>query len=199
MPIPTFKAAEVHAEASFDPGTQRYTYRYTVSNPASNTGEIWDIQLDVTTHVSPSYRSPAFNSSGLTIQKGGVGQEPFDKEVADLSPLALPAGMTIVAFGQQAPRGWNGGLMRNGFAYFFSGEPADHILPGQTLSGFALLSPGMPTIRKMEVHPKWTYVVKDLEVVDADELVAATKVEENLTVHTSTLGPSAQIPGTSPH
>src|SRR5437867_12110585 len=76
MPIPTFKAAEVHAEASFDPGTQRYTYRYTVSNPASNTGEIWDIQLDVTTHVSPSSRSPAFNSSGLTIQKGGVGQEP---------------------------------------------------------------------------------------------------------------------------
>jgi len=54
-------------------------------------------------------------------------------------------------------------------------------------------------IRKMKVNPKWTYIVKDLEVIDGDEQIAAAKVEKNLTVHISTLGPSAQIPGTVAH
>ena len=199
MPIPTLKGVEVQAETTVDPGTLRYTYRYTVSNPSSNTGQIWNILVDVTTKVAPLSASPAFYSSGLTLPKGGVGLKPFDREVADLSPLALPAGTTIVPFGQQAPSGWNGGLTRNGFAYFSSGDPAVRVLPGQTLSGFALLGPGMPMIRKMQVHPKWTYVVPDVHVTDDDEEVAASKVKKAIVFHTFTLGPSPHTPGTVAH
>src|SRR5437867_1403953 len=103
MPILTLQGVQVRAETTFDPGTGRYTYRYTVSNPAGMTGQIWDVLVDVMTHITPSSDSPAINYSGLTNPKGGVGLEPFDKEVADLSPLALPAGMSLIAFGQQAP------------------------------------------------------------------------------------------------
>src|SRR5437899_1863821 len=85
MPIPTLKGVEVQAETTVDPGTLRYTYRYTVSNPAGNTGRIWNILVDMTTKVAPLSASPAFYSSGLTLPKGGVGLKPFDREVADLS------------------------------------------------------------------------------------------------------------------
>src|SRR2546425_146107 len=195
MPIPTLQGVQVQEEASFDPATQRYTYSYTVSNPAGNTGQIWDIQVDITTQIRGS-SATVFNSSGLTIPHLGAGLVPFDQEVADLSPLALPAGTTLVPFGQLVPAGWNGGLMRNGIASFSSSGPTVRILPGQTLPGFALIGPGMPTIRKMKVRPFWTYVVPDLEGIDIKEQIAAAKVEENITFNTFTLGPSPQTPGT---
>src|SRR2546426_3241118 len=199
MPIPTLQGVQVQAETTFDPGTGRYTYRYTVSNPAGNTGRIWNILVDMTTTLPRGFGSIFFDSSGLTLPKGGVGLKPFDQEVADLSPLALPAGTTLVPFGQQVPTGWNGGLRRDGTASFSTSGPAVHILPGQTLSGFALVGPGMPMIRKMRVRPKWTYVVPDAHVTDPEEEAAAGQVEENITVHTFTLGPSAQTPGTFAH
>ncbi len=199
MPIPTLQGVQVQEETLFDPATQRYTYSYTVSNPASNTGQIWHLELDVTTNIPRAAGSPAFDSSGLTIPLLGAGLKPFDQELADLQPLALPAGTTVVPFGQRVPTGWNGGLMRAGFASFGSSAPAVRILPGQTLSGFALLGPGMPAIRKMKVRPFWTFVVPDLEGVDIKEQIAAAKVEQSITFHTVTLGPSAHIPGTFAH
>jgi hypothetical protein len=199
MPIPTLQGVQVQEETSFDPATQRYKYSYTVSNPASNTGQIWNILVDLTTTIPRSSGSPVFDSSGLTIPKGGVGLKPFDHEVADFSPLALPAGMTVVPFGQQVPPGWNGGLRRDGFAYFSSSGPEVEILPGQTLSGFTLLGPGMPMVRKMKVRPYWTYVVPDVHKTDPQEQIAAAKVEQTITFHTVTLGPSAQTPGSFGH
>src|SRR5438034_9053508 len=199
MPIPTLKGVEVQAETTFDSGAGRYTYRYTVSNPAGNTGRIWNILVDMTTTLPRGFGSIFFDSSGLTLPKGGVGLKPFDREVADLSPLALPAGTTLVPFGQQVPTGWNGGLRRDGTASFSTSGPAVHSLPGQTLSGFALLGPGMPMIRKMQVHPKWTYVVPDVHVTDDDEEVAAAKVKKAIVFHTFTLGPSPHTPGTVAH
>ena len=98
MPIPTLQGVQVSAETTLDVGTELYTYGYTVSNPASNTGQIWNIQVDVT-----SNSSLFFNTSALTIPKGGVGLKPFFQEVADLSPLALPPNLTLVPFGQQVP------------------------------------------------------------------------------------------------
>src|SRR2546427_3532679 len=200
MPIPTLQGVQVQEETTFDVGTQRYTYRYTVSNQAGNTGQIWDIQVDVTTQIPRVPGSPIFDSTGLIIPKaGGVNLFTFDEVLAKRQPLALPAGTTVVPFGQQVPSGWDGELMRNGFASFSSSGPAVRILPGQTLSGFALLGPGMPTIRKMKVRPFWTFVVPDLEGVDIKEQIAAAKVEQTITFHTFTLGPSAHTPGTFGH
>src|SRR5438093_10438893 len=196
MPIPTLQGVQVQAETTFDPATGRYTYGYTVSNPAGNTGRIWNILVDMTTTLPPG--SPVLDSSGLTIPLGR-NLFSFDREIASLRPLALPAGTTLVPFGQQVPTGWNGGLRRNGVASFSSSGPEVHILPGQTLSGFALVGPAMPMIRNMEVHPKWTYVVPDVHVTDPEEEEAAGQVEQNITFRTFILGPSAQTLGTFAH
>jgi len=198
MPIPTLQGVQVQAEATLDPVMQRYTFSYTVSNPAGNTGQIWHLELDVTTQIPRAF-TPAFDSSGLTIPRGGIGFEPFDQALADLQPLDLPAGTTVVPFGQRVPAGWNGGLMRAGFASFGSSGPTVRILPGQTLSGFAVIGPGMPTIRKIDVLPFWTYVVPDVHVTDPVEEAAAAQVEEAIIFHTFTLGPSAHTPGTFAH
>ncbi|MGH7167287.1 MAG: PKD domain-containing protein, partial [Nitrospiraceae bacterium] len=89
--------------------------------------------------------------------------------------------------------------MRAGFASFGSSGPTVRIIAGHTLSGFALIGPGMPTIRKVEVHPKWTYVVPDVHVTDPQEEMAAAQVKEAIVFHTFTLGPSAHTPGTFAH
>src|SRR2546430_1070983 len=196
MRIPTLQGVQVQAETTFDPGTGRYTYRYTVSNPASNTGRIWNILVDMTTTLPPG--SSVLDASGLTIPLGR-NLFSFDREIASLQPLALPAGTTLVPFGQQVPTGWNGGVRRDGTASFSTSGPDFHILPGQALSGIALLGPGMPMIRKMEVHPKWTYVVPDVHVIDPEEEAAAGQVKQNITFHTFTLGPSGHTPGTFAH
>src|SRR5256886_10626745 len=198
MPIPTLQGVQVQAETTFDPATGRYTYGYTVSNPAGNTGRIWNVLVDMATILPRGFGSIFFDPEGLTIPLG-TNLFPFDRELGSLQPLALPAGTTLVPFGQQVPTGWNGGLRRNGTASFSTSGPAVHILPGQTLSGFALLGPGMPMIRKMQVHPKWTYVVPDVHVTDDDEEVAAAKVKKAIVFHTFTLGPSPHTPGTVAH
>ncbi|TLY39632.1 MAG: hypothetical protein E6K58_13155 [Nitrospirae bacterium] len=198
MPIPTLQGVQVQAETTFDPATGRYTYGYTVSNPAGNTGRIWNVLVDMATILPRGFGSIFFDPEGLTIPLG-TNLFPFDRELGSLQPLALPAGTTLVPFGQQVPTGWNGGLRRNGVASFSSSGPEVHILPGQTLSGFALVGPGMPMIRNMEVHPKWTYVVPDVHVTDPEEEEAAGQVEQNITFRTFTLGPSAQTLGTFAH
>ena len=198
MPIPTLQGVQVQAETTFDPGTGLYTYRYTVSNPASNTGRIWNVLVDMTSTLPRGFGSIFFDPEGLTIPLG-TNVFPFERQLANLQPLALPAGTTLVPFGQQVPTGWNGGLRRDGTASFSTSGPDFHILPGQALSGIALLGPGMPMIRNMEVHPKWTYVVPDVHVIDPEEEVAAGQVKQNITFHTFTLGPSGHTPGTFAH
>src|SRR2546427_863532 len=198
MPIPTLQGVQVQAETTFDPGTGLYTYGYTVSNPTGNTGRIWNVLVDMTTSLPRGFGSIFFDPQGLTIPLG-KNLFPFDRELASLQPLALPAGTTLVPFGQEVPTGWNGGLRRDGTASFSSSGPTVRIPPGQTLSGFALIGPGMPTIRKMKVRPFWTFVVPDLEGVDIKEQIAAAKVEQTITFHTFTLGPSAHTPGTFGH
>ena len=67
LPVPVLQGVEIQAEAIFDPGTQRYTYTYIVTNPSTNTGEIWHLGLDVKSQII------ALNSSGLTIPIGAAG------------------------------------------------------------------------------------------------------------------------------
>ncbi|MGH7167720.1 MAG: CARDB domain-containing protein [Nitrospiraceae bacterium] len=196
IPTPTLQGVQVQAEAGFDSGTQQYTYAYIVSNPAINTGHIWYITVDLTTTVPRTSGTPAFDSSGLTIPIG-PGLYPFDRELADLQPLGLPAGTTVVSFGQSVPPGWSGGLSRAGRASFGSGSKADRIAPGQTLSGFAVISRGMPTIRKMQLDPDWVLLVEG--EATKEEEIAAREIERSIIFNTFTLGPSAHTPGTFAH
>src|SRR5712692_6750641 len=67
IPVPVFQNVQIQAQATFDIGTQFYTYSYTFINPASNTGQIRGIHIDTTRPAG----NLQFGSSGLTIPIGG--------------------------------------------------------------------------------------------------------------------------------
>jgi len=109
LPTPTLTGVQTRAAVTFDPTSQIYSYNYTVTNPSSNTGQIWLITVDVTTKFPRAF-VPAFDSADLTIPYG-ISTLSFDDKVSSLSPFDLPVSSGhLVAFGQQVPPGWSGGL-----------------------------------------------------------------------------------------
>lgn len=194
MPVPALKDAQIRAGISFDATTGRYTYIYTISNPATNTGKIWSMSLD-TTHVG---NVRWMDSSGLTLPKG-FAVKTFDEQLAAAQPLDVSFGTTVIPFGLQVPTGWAGGFGKNGHADFFSDNGTPEIVPGSSLGGFKLISPGLPAIRATMLEPWWVFVVPDAEDVSEEEEAAAAAVEEQIRFHTVTLGPSGVYPGTFEH
>ena len=63
LPTPTFQGVQTQALVSKDPATQIYRYTYTVSNPSSNTGQIWLIQVNLSTNYPKSF-TPSNQTAG---------------------------------------------------------------------------------------------------------------------------------------
>lgn len=188
IPVPTLKNVTTRAKVTYDPAKQWYRYHYSVDNPATNTGEIWNIKIDISRRFIDG--SVRLNPNGLTIPLG-TATSTFTEELADYKPpLGFPLGQSVVSIGQQLPSGWDGGFGRDGYAGFSSGNDAVRITPGSSLGGFVLISPGLPTIRKMQVIPDWMLVVPNLDDVTEAEKQQAGDIERKIIFHTHTLGPA---------
>src|SRR5213593_2064193 len=193
MPIPVLQNVQVQAEVSFDSTLGHYTCRYVITNPPTNTGEIWSIDID----ISQPFRERVFTSKGLTIPFG-VSTLTFD-EVLAMRRNPTP----MVPVGMQVPPGWDGGLGSTGFAGFTSGDPltkgSDKIIPGEKQGGFELISPGMPTIRQIKLIPDWVLLVPTEEEATPALKQRAREIKASLPFRTMTLGPSAMSPGSFGH
>jgi len=192
MPVPVFRDVQVQSQTTFDAGRQLYTYSYTVTNPASNSGNLRSIHVDITRAAD----SVQFSGQGLTVP---VGPRSFsyDEFVSRfLAPLNPPP---MVAVGIQVPSGWTGGIGARGFALFGALQVKNVLAPGQKMSGLALISPGLPTVRQMECIPHWVFVVEDHDKVTPEEEKRARAVEDSLNSKVATLGPSAIKTGSSAH
>ncbi|MBI3807422.1 MAG: hypothetical protein HY281_07900 [Nitrospirae bacterium] len=199
LPTPTFQGVQTQALVSKDPTTQIYTYTYTVSNPSSNTGQIWLIQVDLSTKYPKSF-TPPFDSTGFTIPLG-VSTAAFDDLVSILSPSMKlpPSSGYLVAYGQQVPSGWGGGLSVQGFALFGALSASGEVVPGSSITGLTLQSRGVPTLVRINAQPDWKLVLNS-ESDDTDEVVAAAaQVSDSLTVPAVTLGPSGVSAGSYGH
>lgn len=186
MPVPALDNVSVNTSAAFDPTTLHYSYRYSFQNPVTNTGEIWNIKIDITQNPRFSAQQSSF---GLTIPWGNEFI-PFSDALAAREPLDLPPGVSVVPIGQLVPPGWNGGFGKDGYARFSAGSGGSKILPGETMSGFTMFSPGIPTIRAVQVIPNWVLIVEDHDAVTEEQFEQAAIVEQNLPFTTHTLGPS---------
>ena len=67
MPTPVLSNAKISGDVTFDQGSGKYSYAYTVANPAGNSGEIWDLTIDVSYASENGMRNQTF---GLTIPLG---------------------------------------------------------------------------------------------------------------------------------
>lgn len=198
IPTPILNNAQISADAVLDP-ISGYTYTYTLTNPAGNTGEIWNFRIDVTGG------GMAGNTFGLTIP---LASNRFDFSFllsrlqslnAAVSTPTLLNVSSIVPFGQNVPPGWNGGLGMGGFATFSSGDNTPNIPPGSSLGGFQLLSFGVPTIRNAQLIPLWMHVVEDHDAVTDADLQAAGQIEQSIIFKTVTLGASGVSYGSFAH
>ncbi len=203
MPTPILKNARITADAAFDQVAGTYTYSYTVSNPASNTGEIWDIKIDVSADASTN--GMANRTWGLTLPSGIVREDfatALSDRVATNNHLSEPWPLqvqTIVPFGANVPPGWFGDLGIDSIVSFTSDDNTPNIAPGSKLGGFQLISYGAPTIRNVQLIPLWMHIVVDHDATSEADLLAAGQVERDIIFHTVSLGPSGVSYGTFAH
>lgn len=188
-PVPRFTTVTVRTAVSYDPHTSLYSYDYTVTNPATNTGSIYTIQEDVSAPLGVFL--PA--GSGLTIPRGHAGAVPFDDLWAQRKGVtSVPFNRQAVPFGSTAPSGWFGTLSVAATGGWHTLSSVAVIRPGEMLSGFNMLSYGSPTIRAMTIQPDW---ILDLgpnadEPTDA-QAIQASKIIQSLKRTVYVLGPSA--------
>lgn len=192
-PVPVVKNLGVQAAISYDAGTQFYTYTYAVTNPPSNTGSIWLILLDMTAPLN------YMDSSGsvLTMPRGAAGNVTFNSELQSIMRPSVPINFHMIPFGITAPSGWNGTVHLAGTGGFVAYEPAG-VDPGQTVGGLSLISPGLPTIKTMQLIPWWVLDMGTTEA-DEDQMVQAAQIEKALVVNVSVLAPSWVYPGSFDH
>lgn len=155
IPEPTLNNVTVKSVAVFDNASSQYYYDYEIVNPANNTGEIWNLQLD----IRYEFRNlQGLQLGNLFIPYGNNNTIPFIDFLNLRSPLNLPPGTSVVPIGQIAPTGWNGGFGRDGFLRFSTSSNGLHILPGTSMPGFRVISYRVPTIRTIRVVPNWALV-----------------------------------------
>lgn len=118
------------------------TFQYTIANPVSSTGSIALVGLDVT-------QPPA----ALTLATNDL--PPVANGFAPAISAALPnIGQTVQAVGTvaSAPSGWM--VVPTTDARILWGAVSMLIGPGQTLSGFQVISHGLPGIRTFTAEPE---------------------------------------------
>ncbi len=195
LPIPVLKDVQIRAEARLDTARGWYVYAYAVSNPAQNTGEITDLEIDI--------QNPYGNrlsTDGLTISRGGNPydyQQQYDRIKANpywgrQLPLFVPVGLKV-------PPRWNGILMVTGVASMYPSAGYDSIKPGMSQAGFELTSYGLPSIRDVWFRPEWVFMVADHDAVTLADREAAGQIEQNIKYQTVTLGPSGVDRGSFAH
>lgn len=104
-----------------------------------------------------------------------------------------------MAFGQQVPTGWNGGLSNAGLAHFSARDNTPNVVPGGSITGLILKSRGLPTLRPMQAIPFWDLVLaSEAEATPAID-AAAAQINQSIIFRTVTVGPSGVSAGSTGH
>ena len=187
MPTPRLSKVLIQSTVLPDP-TGGYRYTYALTNPAQNTGEIYNVEIDIATTFPARMQTP---SNGLSLSIGG-DRYNFDSELAEVRtyPVWGPFLPALVPVGTTVPPGWNSGLSVAGTVAFFSAGRAERLKPGASMGGLELQSPGLPMIRDVQIVPWWIMIVADHDAVTQTEKEDAGQVEQDIIYKTVTLGPS---------
>ncbi len=187
MEIPVLNDVYIESIIEYDENENLFKYSYLLSNPATNTGLIWSVDID----ISKPQHGRDISADGLIIIKGisrsgRVVQDTFRDEIAD---IGLRMDKQVIPVGIDIPAGWMGGIALRGTASWGSREEEYNIKPGGALDGFIIKSRGIPTIREISIKPWWVYVAEGY--VSEEDEEKARRIEEEITYHGKTVGPTA--------
>ncbi len=159
-----------------------YTYSYEFSNPSTNTGQIWSIQIEM---LQPS--------TGADVGREGVEHEPGSARTIEpiVSKELSKEGKVLVPVGLYSPKNWGGGPSVHGTVSWGSDDAPYRILPGQSLSGFMLISRGLPGIRAIMIYPRMPFELLARDDDTPEEQARKDTLIEEVAFKGKTLGPTA--------
>lgn len=174
--LPTLKNVRVEVAVTLE-ASGTYKYRYKISNPRSNTGRIWLVEIDIKKQAS----GQDLSGEGLTNETG------FAKHGSAF--VLSNIGTSLIPVGLFSPSNWNSGLSMNGTATWGSSDKNFRISPGQSLTGFEITSRGLPGIRSITLKPKFEQTPVD-EATD-ENLERIIAIENAIPAVQTTVGPTA--------
>jgi hypothetical protein len=142
QPYPNLRHVETSATIHFDGKEQVHFYAYTVTNSNTNNGNIDELAID----ISKSPFSIEIDTIGLRFKNDGFTQGSFWRHFPHVRDRIIPVGFT------RSPEKWTASLSNSLTATFFTTR-SYAIRPGQSLSGFEMMSKGLPGIRRCIVSP----------------------------------------------
>ena len=188
--IPVFTDAEVNMNATITASPDyEFTYRYSIFNGENNTGDIWSITLDVSTHKE-NYRTEAFPELNTAPLPRGDTRSMLEDAI-DGAPYIGKLGSAVVPLGQRAPLGWAGGYSRDGTVNFSGLEPDSEILPNNGLAGFDIISRHPPSLRDITLDALWFHISDSDEPTEEEWALVADAVDATR-IESITLGPSPE-------
>jgi hypothetical protein len=134
---------QIHSSISYNKYEQMYYYTYSMANNPSNIGSIAEIEID----ISRKSGTLDIDTSGLRFKNDGYTEEDFRLSFPHLKGRIIPVGFLKTPVGD-----WTGGLS-NALTASFGGIGTSHVQPGGSVSGFEMMSKGLPSIRQCIVSP----------------------------------------------
>ena len=173
--LPILEDVRIDAVVDWDEMSGVYQYLYSISNPDSNTGAIWTIDVGILAPEDSKMNSNVGISDGPRFREG-TSRYALSNNGKDLIPVGLFPSSN-----------WSPGITHRGAADGGRSDVSFRIHPGGALGDFEMFSRGLPGVRTIYVKPKFEpKPVEEAAMADI-ERVAANK--EAVIVSLKTIGP----------
>lgn len=139
--LPNISDTQLKAEVIIDGSI--YTYNYTIISGSTNTGKIWSFDIDIRQ-----------SQGGVELSAEGLVNGPGYAKHTSAQILSEPTTPKMIPVGLWSPLNWNSGLSVFGQAGWGSNDAQYRILPGQRLTGFQIITRGLPSIKDFKIEPK---------------------------------------------
>jgi|SRR3989338_3868527 len=168
--LPNISNTQLRAEVTFDGNV--YTYNYTIISGHTNTGQIWSFDIDIT---QPQ--------GGVELNGEGLVNGPGYLKHTSAQVLSEPTTPKMIPVGLWSLPDWNSGLDVFGQA----GWGGAILQPGQSLSGFQIISRGIPGLRDFRIDARLIPPSEESDITNEQ----IQTVEDKVAFKGKTLGPTA--------